>query len=258
MSGSGPLIVPLLEAGFRANFRVTHENAETLVSICHRLDGIPLAIELAAARVRPLSVEEINRRLDHRFGLLTGGSRTALPRQQTLRSLIDWSYDFLQDPEKLLLQRLSVFVGGWTLDAAERICAGDHIEDGEALDLLTSLIDKRLAAVEPSDARFRYKLLETVRQYARRRLVEGGGAEAIRERHRDYFLALAEEADKKLLGAEQADWLRRLEEEHDNLRSSGAMGRLMREKISDCAGRCTASGTRGDILPMGGNGVRES
>ncbi|HKE41251.1 MAG TPA: tetratricopeptide repeat protein [Casimicrobiaceae bacterium] len=204
----------------RADFQVTHENAATLVSICHRLDGIPLAIELAAARVRSLSLEDINRRLDHRFRLLTGGSRTALPRQQTLRSLIDWSYDLLQDPEKLLLQRLSVFAGGWTLDAAERICAGERVEDSEVLDLLTSLIDKSLVSVEQSDARLRYKLLETVRQYARERLVESGGAEAIRERHRGHFLALAEKADKKLLGAEQAEWLRRLEEEHDNLRSA--------------------------------------
>ena len=204
----------------RGDFRVTDENAATLVSICHRLDGIPLAIELAAARVRSLSVEEINRRLDHRFRLLTGGSRTALPRQQTLRSMIDWSYDLLHDDEKLLMRRLSVFAGGWTLEAAERICAGDQIEDSEVLDLLTSLIDKSLVAVEQSDACFRYRLLETVRQYARERLVESGGAEAIRERHRDYFLALVEEADGKLLGAEQALWLRRLEEEHGNLRSA--------------------------------------
>ena len=201
-----------------ADFRVTGENAATLVSICHRLDGIPLAIELAAARVRSLSVEELNRRLDHRFRLLTGGSRTALPRQQTLRSLIDWSYDLLHDPEKLLLQRLSVFAGGWTLEAAECVCAGGDVEDGAVLDLLTSLIDKSLVAVDQSDARFRYRLLETVRQYARERLVESGGAEAIRARHRDYFVALAEEADNKLLGAEQADALRRLEDEHDNLR----------------------------------------
>ena len=201
-----------------ADFRVTRENAATLVSICHRLDGIPLAIELAAARVRSLSVEEINRRLDHRFRLLTGGSRTALPRQQTLRSLIDWSYDLLQDPEKLLLQRLSVFAGGWTLEAAERICAGGDVEDDAVLDLLTSLIDKSLVSVDASDARFRYRLLETVRQYARERLVESGGAEAIRARHRDCFVELAEEADDKLLGAEQADSLRRLEDEHDNLR----------------------------------------
>ena len=202
------------------DFRVSADNAATLVSICHRLDGIPLAIELAAARVRSLSVEELNRRLDHRFRLLTGGSRTALPRQQTLRSLIDWSYDLLRDPERLLLQRLSVFAGGWTLEAAESICTGGNVEEVAVLDLLTSLIDKSLVVVEQSDARFRYRLLETVRQYARERLVEGGGAEAIRERHRDYFVALAEEEDNKLLGAEQAEALRRLEDEHDNLRSA--------------------------------------
>ena len=202
------------------DFRVTHENAATLASICHRLDGIPLAIELAAARVRLLSVHEINRRLDQRFRLLTGGSRTALPRQQTLRSLIDWSYDLLHNPEKVLLQRLSAFAGGWTLDAAESICVGDQIQDGDVLDLLSSLIDKSLVAIEQSDGRIRYRLLETVRQYARERLVESGGAEALRERHRNYFLVLAEAADEKLLGLEQADWLRRLEEEHDNLRSA--------------------------------------
>jgi predicted ATPase len=202
----------------RPDFRVTHENAATVVSICHRLDGIPLAIELAAARVRSLSVEEINHRLDHRFRLLTGGPRTALPRQQTLRSLIDWSYDLLLDPEKVVLQRLSVFAGGWTLEAAERICAGDQGEDGQVLDLLSSLIDKSLVTVDESDGRVRYRLLDTVRQYARERLVESASAEAIRQRHRDYFLQLAEAADAKLLGAEQAGWLRRFEEEHDNLR----------------------------------------
>jgi len=200
------------------DFRVTNDNAATLASICHRLDGIPLAIELAAARVRSLSVEEVNRRLDHRFRLLTGGPRTALPRQQTLRSLIDWSYDLLRDPEKVLLQRLSVFAGGWTLEAAEQICAGDGVEQGDVLDLLSSLIDKSLVTFERSEARSRYRLLETVRQYARERLVESGGAEAIRARHRDYFVALAQEADDKLLGAEQAASLRLLEDEHDNLR----------------------------------------
>jgi len=200
------------------DFRVTRDNTATLVSICQRLDGIPLALELAAARVRSLSVDEINRRLDHRFRLLTGGSRTALPRQQTLRSLIDWSYDLLQDPEKLLLRRLSIFAGGWTLDAAERICVGGEVEDGAVLDLLTSLIDKSLVAAEQGDARFRYRLLETVRQYARERLLESGGAEAIRDRHRDYFVALAEEADSRLLGGEQGAALRQFEEEHGNLR----------------------------------------
>jgi predicted ATPase/class 3 adenylate cyclase len=204
----------------RADFQVTNQNASTLASICYRLDGIPLAIELAAARVRFLSIEEINHKLDQRFRLLTGGSRTALPRQQTLRSLIDWSYDLLHDPEKLLLQRLSAFAGGWTLEAAEQVCAGEGAEHQEALDLLTSLADKSLVVVEQNDGHTRYRLLETVRQYARERLLESGDGEAVRERHRDYFLALAEEAEPKLLGAEQAEWLRRVEGEHDNLRSA--------------------------------------
>ena len=204
----------------RAEFQVTAENAATLASICHRLDGIPLAIELAAARVRALSVEEINRKLDQRFRLLTGGSRTALPRQQTLRSLIDWSYDLLREPEKQLLQRLSVFAGGWRLEAAEQVCAGDRTEDWEVIDLLTSLCDKSLVPVEQKDGHFRYRLLETVRQYARERLTESGHGEAVRDRHLGYFLTLAEEAEPKLQDAEQAEWLRRLEEEHDNFRSA--------------------------------------
>src|SRR5439155_16999251 len=127
--------------------------------------GIPLAIELAAARVRSLSVEEVNQRLDQRFRLLTGGSRTALPRQQTLRSLIDWSYDLLCEPEKVLLCRLSVFAGGWTLEAAEQVCGGGAVEEWEALDLLTSLCDKSLVVVGQQESETRYRLLETVRQY---------------------------------------------------------------------------------------------
>jgi predicted ATPase/class 3 adenylate cyclase len=204
----------------RPDFKVTHQNAAVLASICYRLDGIPLAIELAAARVRALSVEEINSRLDQRFLLLTGGSRTALPRQQTLRSLIDWSYDLLNDPEKRLLQRLSIFAGGWTLAAAEQVCGGDGVQDPDVLDLLTSLCDKSMVLVEQNDGHYRYQLLETVRQYGRERLLESGGGEAVRDRHLDYFLALAEEAEPKLTGAEQAQWLQRLDEEHDNLRSA--------------------------------------
>ena len=206
----------------RADFQVTDQNAATLASICYRLDGIPLAIELAAARVRSLSVEEINRKLDQRFRLLTGGSRTALPRQQTLRALIDWSYDLLHDPEKRLLQRLSVFAGGWTLDAAEQVCAGDGVEEREVLDLLTSLCDKSLVVVEQNDGHYRYRLLETVRQYARERLLESGDVEAVRERHRDYFLALAQTAKSALgsLGRDQSAWLEQLDVEQDNLRAA--------------------------------------
>ena len=175
---------------------------------------------MAAARAGTLSIEQINLRLNDRFKLLTSGTRTALPRQQTLRSLIDWSYDLLHVPEKLLLQRLSVFAGGWTLEAAEQTCTGEGVEDREALDLLTSLADKSLVVVEQKDGYSRYRQLETVRQYARERLLANGGEEAVRQRHRDYFLALADTAEPKLLGAEQVEWLRRLEEEHDNLRSA--------------------------------------
>ena len=203
----------------RSDFQVTNQNAPALASLCYHLDGIPLAIELAAARVRSLSVEEIDGKLDQRFRLLTGGSLTALPRQQTLRSLIDWSYDLLREPEKLFLQRFSVFAGGWTLAAAEEVCAGEGIEHRDVLDLMTSLVDKSLVVPEQQDAETRCRLLETVRQYARERLVESGGGEAVRKRHRDYYLALAEEAEPKLKGAEQTAWLQRLEEEHENLRA---------------------------------------
>ena len=128
----------------RPDFSVTSENAASLASICYRLDGIPLAIELAAPRLRSMSVEELSQRLEHRFALLTDGSRTALPRHRTLRSMIDWSYDLLGEPEKLFLRRLSVFAGGWTLAAAEAVCAGDGIERSDVRDLLTSLADKSL------------------------------------------------------------------------------------------------------------------
>ncbi|MBK7474204.1 MAG: tetratricopeptide repeat protein [Betaproteobacteria bacterium] len=205
----------------RADFQVTDRNAPALASLCRQLDGIPLAIELAAARVRTLSIEEIDHKLDRRFRLLTGGSRTALPRHQTLRSLIDWSYDLLPEPEKLLLQRLSIFAGGWTLEAAEAVCADSGLEDEEILDRLTSLADKSLVVAEPADGRYRYRLLETVRQYAGAKLLERGSGDAVSERHRDYYLAVAEAAESRLRsGADQATQLRRLEEEHDNLRAA--------------------------------------
>jgi predicted ATPase/class 3 adenylate cyclase len=204
----------------RADFRLTDQDAAALVSICHHLDGIPLAIELAAARVRMMSLKEIDERLNERFRLLTGGSKTALPRQQTLRSLIDWSYDLLQQSEKLMLQRLSVFAGGWTLSAAERVCVDESVPEGNVLDLLISLCDKSLVVVDQNGSRSRYSLLETVRQYARDRLFESGRSAIVRDRHRDEFLALAEAAESELVGRDQAEWLRRLEQEHENLRAA--------------------------------------
>ena len=209
----------------KTEFSVTRQNAAALASVCHRLDGIPLAIELAAARVRSLAVEEINVRLDNRFRLLTGGSKTALPRQQTLRAAMDWSYDLLKMQERLMLARLSVFVGGWTLEAAENVCAGESslgegIEDWEALDLLTSLVDKSLVVAETQAGATRYRLLETVREYACDLLTRSEKLQAVSAKQRDYFLTLAEEARPKLRGAEQAHWLALLEEEHDNLRQA--------------------------------------
>lgn len=201
-------------------FALTPGNAPALAQLCNRLDGIPLAIELAAARVRVLTVEQVASRLDDRFRLLTGGSRTVLPRQQTLRALIDWSYDLLTDTERLLLERLAVFQGGWTLEAVEALCAGMGIEEREILDLLTSLVDKNLVVCEPQGEQNRYRLLETVRQYARERLMESGESATLRGRHRDYFLRLAEAAAPKLNGPEQTAWLERLETEHDNLRAA--------------------------------------
>jgi len=204
----------------RPDFRLTDRNAPSIASICRRLDGIPLAIELAAARMRSLSAEEINRRLDQRFLLLTGGSRTALPRQQTLRSLIDWSYDLLQEPERLALQRLSVFAEGWTEAAAAQVCAGEGVQLHDVPDLLASLCDKSLVLAEERDDHTRYRLLETVRQYARERLLEQMNGETVRGRHLECYLQQAEQAAAGLQGAEQMRWLRDLEEEHDNLRAA--------------------------------------
>lgn len=202
------------------DFRLTSANASAVARICYRLDGIPLAIELAAARVRSLTIEQIEERLHDCFRLLTGGSRSALPRQQTLRALIDWSYDMLSPEERLLLQRLSVFAGGWSLKSAETVCAGDDLAGPDVLDLQTALIDKSLAIYEDQRGEARYRLLETVRQYARNRLVESGGADTVRRRHKDFFLAFALEANEQLVGPDQSQWLSRLEIEHDNLRQA--------------------------------------
>ena len=213
----------------KADFTVTNQIAAALVAICHRLDGIPLAIELAAARVRAMPVEQIEQRLDQRFRLLTGGSRTALPRQQTLRSLIDWSYDLLSPTEKALLCRLSVFSGGWTLETAEQVC-GDRDDDGvrenlaveswDMLDLLTSLSDKSLVVYQESEGAARYRLLETVRQCTRDRLLESGEAEAWRGRHLAFYQSIADVAEPELKGPNQQAWLERLETEHDNVRAA--------------------------------------
>ncbi|HET9589239.1 MAG TPA: tetratricopeptide repeat protein [Anaerolineales bacterium] len=202
-------------------FELTEMNAPAIAQICRRLDGIPLAIELSVARVKIMPVEQVAARLDDRFRLLTGGSRTALPRHQTLRALIDWSYDLLSETERTLFRRLSVFAGGWTLEAAEAICAGDGLEAGDILDLLTQLVNKSLAIPDTgSDAQARYRLLETIRQYARERLLEAGGGEGVRGRHLEHYLKFAERAEPELRGPDQVAWLDRLEKEIDNIRAA--------------------------------------
>jgi predicted ATPase/class 3 adenylate cyclase len=202
------------------SFAVTNANAPVVAQICHRLDGIPLAIELAAARVKVLSAEQIMDRLDDRFRLLTGGSRTALPRQQTLRALVDWSYNLLSQPEQVLLRRLSVFAGGWTLAAAEAVCSGEGIETWDVLELLTQLADKSLILAGEPVGQVRYQLLETIRQYGAEKLCGSDEAAVVQGRHRDWFTRLAEEASAGLKGADQAEWLARLETELDNLRTA--------------------------------------
>jgi predicted ATPase/class 3 adenylate cyclase len=206
--------------GVARKFALTPENAGHVAQICLRLDGFPLAIELAAARVKVLSVEEIAARLDDRFRLLTGGSRTALPRHQTLRATMDWSHDLLSPAERVLFRRLSVFAGGFTLPVGEAVCAGEGIDRAEVLDLLTRLVDRSLVAADLRGEAARYRLLETVRQYALGKLLESGEAPITRARHRDWFMARTEEAEAEMHGPQQRTWFDLLEVEHDNLRAA--------------------------------------
>ena len=201
-------------------FQVTGKNAGAISEICRRLDGIPLAIELAAARVRALSVENIAARLNDRFRLLTGGSRTALPRQQTLRALIDWSYDLLTEHERTLFRRLAVFAGGWTVEAAEAVGAGGEIKQTDVVDLLTQLVERSLAVLESEGGR--YRLLETVRQYAQQRLNDSGEEEQTRAHHLAFYVGLAEKARPELVGPHQGAWLARLDLERENLLTAHA------------------------------------
>jgi predicted ATPase/class 3 adenylate cyclase len=234
-SESGQLFVERATAA-QPHFALTAGNSAAVAQIVRQLDGIPLAIELAAARVPVLSAEQIAARLDDRFRLLTGGSRTALPRHQTLLAAIEWSYQLLAEQERGLLRRLSVFAGGWVLDAAEEV-ASDSLQGREeqpvartepglvdrsdVLDLLSRLVAKSLVLVEETEqGEARYQLLETIRQFARDRLVEAGEANVFRARHLNYCVRLAETSEKLLFSPEQGYWLNRLQADHDNLRSA--------------------------------------
>jgi predicted ATPase/DNA-binding SARP family transcriptional activator len=199
---------------------VSQENAFTIAQICQRLDGIPLAIELAAARTNVLTVEQILTRLEDRFNLLTSGTRTALPRQQTLWATIEWSYSLLTEKERILFRRLAVFTGGWILEAAEKICSRDGIQPEQILDLLSQLIHKSLVAIELRDGESRYRRLEIIRAFAREKLIEATEAGRLQDRHLEYFLKLAEQADREIHGPNQVMCMDRLENEHDNLRAA--------------------------------------
>lgn len=201
-------------------FALSHDNSPSVAQICRRLDGIPLAIELAAARVKSLAPEQIAARLDDQFRLLTGGSRTALERQQTLRAAVDWSYQLLSEQERTLLMRLSVFVGGFTLEAAEEVCSDDTLATYEVLDLVGQLVDKSLVVLEPKGHAARYRQLETIRQFAREKLLESGEGSGVRTRHRDFFMNLAEQAEPELEGPRVGEWLDTLDTEIDNLRAA--------------------------------------
>jgi predicted ATPase/class 3 adenylate cyclase len=225
----------------KPGFSLTERDASAIADLCARLDGIPLALELAAARVRSLSISEINARLHDRFKLLTGGSRLALERQQTLRALVSWSYDLLQEREQTLLDRLSLFSGGFDLRAAEAVCGAEPLLPDDVVDLLSSLVEKSLVMVEERDGASRYGLLETIREFAREhltkrfdllgtirefapeRLVDRNDVAAIAARHCDYYLGIAKVAKKELEGPQQAEWTRLLEVEIDNLRAAIAL-----------------------------------
>ena len=202
------------------DFDLTPDNGRAVAQICRRLEGIPLAIELATARVGPLAVEEVAQRLGDSLSLLTVSPRTAVPRHRTMRATLEWSHGLLSEPEKKLFRRLSAFAGGWTLEAAE-VVGSDGLEGADVLDVLSRLVDKSLVVAEATEGdRVRYRVLEPIRQYARKKLEEDEESDATLRRHANLFLALAEEAEPELRGPRQEEWLERLEVEHDNFRAA--------------------------------------
>jgi len=204
----------------RLGFRVDDASREAVEQICDRLDGIPLAIELAAARAAVLSPQQIAARLDDQFRLLTGGARTGLARQRTLRATVDWSHQLLGELERIVFRRLAVFAGGWTLDAAEDVSAGGEIDRAEVLDLLGRLVSRSLVVVDEQDMAARYRFLEPIRQYAQEKLATAGEAGELRTRHRHWFHDLVVAAEPELIGPEQGRWLARIEVEYDNVRAA--------------------------------------
>ncbi len=221
-------------AALRPGFAVTDANAAAVARVCAQLDGLPLAIELAASRLRTLSPEQLADRLERRFAVLTRGSPVAQPRQQTLRALFDWSYSLCSAPERLLWARLSVFAGTFDLEAAEAVCAGPGLPSGAILDQLDRLVAQSIVLAEPHGAQMRFRLLETIRQYGRERLAETGEEQAMRWRHRDFYLGLARAQAAEWFGPRQEAGLARLRAEHANLRAA------LEASVADPAGPGTA------------------
>jgi predicted ATPase/DNA-binding SARP family transcriptional activator len=202
----------------RPGFEVTEGNAAAVARICRALDGMPLAIELAAARLRTMAPEQVAARLGDRFQLLTGGGRTAVPRHQTLRAVVDWSWDLLDDAERAVWRRFSVFTGGATLEAAEQVCSGSGIRADQVLDLLTALADKSLLITQDDPPR--YRMLEIIKAYGRERLAEAGEQDEVRRAHAQYFRQLADRSQEHLRGGRQLEWVRRLSDDQDNLHAA--------------------------------------
>jgi predicted ATPase/class 3 adenylate cyclase len=207
----------------KPSFALNAAEAPAIAELVARLEGIPLALELAAARVRSLKVAEINTRLKDRYKILTGGGRVLQERQQTLRALVDWSYDLLSAPEQTVLCRLGVFVGGFDLAAAEQVCGADPLTSDQVLDILGSLVEKSLVMLEEHDDEGRYRMLETIRDYAREKLEQSGESAATVARHCEHYFALAKQANYGMRGSEQAEWIQRIEADLDNVRSALAL-----------------------------------
>jgi len=205
-----------------ADFKLDAHNAAAVVQVCRRLDGVPLAIELAAARVTTMSPVELARALDRRFEVLAGGRRRAVQRHQTLRATIDWSYDLLREPQRRLLARLAVFAGGWTREAAETVCAGEPIEAGTVFELLADLVSRSLVVTERGTAETRYRLLETIREYAEERLAQHDETLRLRDRHARYFVEYGMRLRDGLCGHDQVIWAKRATAESENLLAATA------------------------------------
>src|SRR5215208_3996770 len=203
---------------YRADLQLNESNSESLLRICRALEGIPLAIELAASRVKTLSLEQLAARLDDKLALLTTGSRTAQPRQQTLRATIDWSHELLSEMEQMTFRRLSILAGNWTLEAAECVTELEGATPAQTLDMITRLLDKSLLVVEPQEGEVRYRMLEIIRQYASERLQQAQEVEQVEDRHLSYYAELAQNVKPGWYGREQSNLIKQFEADYPNLR----------------------------------------